>query len=136
MTDSILSKYINRTGEPGAEPNGAGESDGTEDLGLFGWMRGKDRAIMLELRKKTGQIIAVGYGWIDRAEFDPSGLIILHLGQAEIRIRGRNLNTEARPQVRLFQGITRHRVPWIQEADQSAAVGSEKKDVVIQSIEW
>lgn len=39
--------------------------------------------------------------------------IALHLAGQKIRIKGRNLNAEARQNVRLFEGITRHRIPWI-----------------------
>ena len=61
-------------------------------------MRGvRDRAIMLELRRKNGNVLAIGYGWLERAEFDPSEGITLHLVGQKIRIKGRNLNDEARP---------------------------------------
>ncbi len=88
----------------------------TEDFGAFGWLRGvRERAVMLELKLRTGNIVAVGYGWLERAEFDPSVGITLLLPGRRIQIRGRNLNAEARPGVRLFEGITRHRVPWARE---------------------
>jgi hypothetical protein len=92
------------------------ESEAAEDFGAFGWLRGaKERAVMLELRQRTGNIIAIGYGWLERAEFDPSiGITLLVPGQ-RILIRGRNLNAEIRPNVLLFEGITRHRVPWVAE---------------------
>ncbi len=33
-----------------------------DDLGSFGWLRGiRDRAIMLELRQKNGNVVAIGY---------------------------------------------------------------------------
>lgn len=35
---------------------------------------------------------------------------------------GRNLNGEVRQGVSLFAGIGRHKVPWIQEADEPAAI--------------
>lgn len=92
------------------------ESDEVEDCGCFGWLRGiRDRAFMLELRKRDGNIVAVGYAWIERMEFDPSDGIRLYLGGKAVRIQGKNLNTEARTGVRLFEGLTRHRVPWIRE---------------------
>jgi hypothetical protein len=91
---------------------------------------------MLELRKKDGAVVAVAYGFIDRMEFHPSEGISIRCGQEKIRIRGRGLNSEVRPQIRLFQGITRHRVPWIQEADATSALQAGKNGVVVESIEW
>jgi hypothetical protein len=136
--DRILQKYSGRI-----SPNDAyavampSEPDGTEDLGAFGWQRGqRDRSVMLELRKRNGDIMAIGYGWIERVEFDRNEGIKLQVCGKTIKIKGKNLNTEARPQVRLFQGITRHRVSWVQEMDQSVILQVEKGTVVIEAIEW
>ncbi len=71
---------------------------------------------MLELRHKDGSVSAFSYAWLERAEFDPSEGISLHFAGKTVLITGRYLNAEARPNVRLFAGIVRHRVPWIQEA--------------------
>ena len=137
MSDRILNKYTGRTPDTTNGEAASAEPDGTEDLGSFGWLRGvRDRCIMLELRKKSGTVLAIGYGWIERIEFDPSGGIRLQAGGQVIRIKGRNLNAEARPQVRLFQGLTRHRVPWIQEADRASDLRSDHKSVVVEAIEW
>jgi hypothetical protein len=137
MSDRLLDRYTGRKSSGDGETENVSESDGSEDLGAFGWLRGpRDRAIMLELRKRTGIILAVGYGYIDRIEFSTSEGITLHCGRQQIKIKGRNLNGEARPQVRLFQGITRNRVPWIQEADQSSALQASKNSVLVQAIEW
>lgn len=99
------------------------DAEGTDDFGAFGWLRGtKERAVMLELRKKTGAILAVGYSWIEFIEFDPSDGITLWIPGRKVRIQGRNLNMPAdpeRPNVRLFEGLTRHRVPWVQELEAS-----------------
>ena len=74
MTDSILSKYTNR---PTTEPDDPQLE--TEDIGSFGWLRGmRERTTMLELRKKDGNITAIGYAWIEKIEFDPSHGITLH----------------------------------------------------------
>lgn len=43
----------------------------------------------------------------------------------------RNLNAEVRQGVYLFAGITRHRVPWIQEADQAAAMGAKVIEQIV-----
>jgi len=37
--------------------------------------------------------------------------------------------------VRLFSGIVRHRVPWIQEADEPAAMAAGRGAVVVEGIE-
>ena len=80
--------------------------------------------------------MAVGYSWLERVEFDPSEGITLHLAGQKIRIKGRNLNGEVRPNVRLFQGITRHKVAWIQEADRPTELGAGKQAMVVEAIEW
>jgi hypothetical protein len=105
------------------------------DYGAFGWLRGThERAAMLELRKKDGGIVAFAYAWLERAEFDPSGGILLKFGMEKVRITGRNLNAESRPNVRLFSGIVRHRVPWIQEADRPATMEAGRGAVVVDGI--
>lgn len=88
-----------------------------DDLGAFGWARGiKDRAIMLELRKRTGDVVAIGYSFIERIDFDPSEGITIHTLGKRISITGSNLSAEVRPGVSLLAGLCRHRVPWIQES--------------------
>lgn len=60
----------------------------------------------------------------------------MHAGGQKIRIKGRNLNADARPFVRLFQGICRHRVPWVVEADRPANLKAAQEETVIDQIEW
>lgn len=137
MSDRILQKYTGRNGGEEAEATIPAEVDAVDDLGSMGWLRGiRDRALMLELRKKSGNIVAVGYGWIEKVEYDPSEGITLHALGQKIRIRGRNLNREVRPTIRLFEGLCRHRIPWIQETDHAALLKAEKSATVIESIEW
>jgi hypothetical protein len=129
-------KYASRFGDA-AELANVSDDQGTEDLGAFGFLRGtSDRAEMLELRKKTGDIRAIGYGWIEKVDFDPSAGITLYAGDEKIRIKGRNLNAIAHQQVSLLGGIIRHRVPWISESDQSKTLQAEKSHVVVEAIEW
>jgi hypothetical protein len=136
MSDRILPKFAARA-EARVEPELLDELDTTDDFGAFGWLRGAhDRAVMLELRKKNGNILAVGYSWLEKAEFDPSEGITLFLGGQKITIKGRNLNAESDSRVRLFQGITRHRVPWIQEADQPRRLQASQTATVVEAIEW
>jgi hypothetical protein len=111
------------------------EGDAVEDYGAFGWLRGvQDRAVMLEIRHKDGRITGKGYSWLQSAEFDPSTGIVLDFSGEKITIVGRNLNAEARPNIRLFAGILRHRVPWIQEADGPAVLQADKDAVVIEAV--
>jgi len=137
MTDSLINKYIQRAPGDANENSPLTDLEPLDDLGTFGWLRGvRDRAVMLELRKKDGNILAVGYAWLDKAEFDPSVGVTLHVGGQTITLRGRNLNAEVRPNVRLFQGITRHLVPWIQEADEPDAMESQGQGTLVEEIEW
>lgn len=120
MTDSALVRRFATRSIDDADRSSE-EADLTEDLGCFGWLRGvRERAVMLELRKRNGNILAVGYGWLERVEFDPSIGIALHGAGRVIRIRGRHLNSEIRPGVRLFEGVARHRVPWVCESQRRA----------------
>jgi hypothetical protein len=134
VEDSVLTKFTG--GKFGTEkPLPAIEADSLEDLGVFGWLRGvRDRAIMLELRHKDGTISSYGYAWLKKAKFDPSGEIMLDFSGETVRITGRNLNAEIRANVRLFAGIVRHRVPWIQEADASAIMDSTKSATIIEEL--
>ena len=130
MTDSVLTKYTRKPDDSGD----ATEAD--EDLGSFGWLRGmRERATMLELRHKDGNITAIGYAYIEKMEFDPSAGITLHALGKVIRITGRHLNTELRPNVRLFQGLTKHRVPWIQAADEPARLDASPVNTIVERIE-
>ena len=65
MADAeILTRFTDKVvGERLADV--AGQDDACEDLRSFGWLRGiRESAHMLELRKKTGNIVAIGYAWI------------------------------------------------------------------------
>lgn len=135
MTESrVLTRYV--------ESAEGSDRDATDALvqefpNAFGWLRGHhDRAIMLELRKKNGNCLAIGYGWIERVAFDPSIGITLHLGDQTVRISGRNLNAELRTNVRLFEGITRHRVPWIRECGELERMVATEDGTVVERIEW
>jgi hypothetical protein len=136
VSDRILQKYTGKGTDRIVDAAATEESETTDDLGAFGWLRGRDRAVMLELRKKNGNVLAVGYGWLERVELDPSEGITLHLVGQKILIKGRNLNAAVRPDIRLFQGLTRHKVPFIQEADGPTAMQAGKSATVIERIEW
>lgn len=136
MSDRILQKYLSQkpATDEAVPPIGNDEPD---DLGTFGFLRGsRERAAMLELRKKDGSILGIAYGYIDKVRFDPSdGITLHHMGQ-KIRINGRNLNTEVHPKVRLFEAICRHRVPWLCEMNRPESLAAREEDTIIDSIEW
>lgn len=101
------------------QPNHAlDEEVDVEDFEAFGWLRGvKDRAIMLQLRKRTGAILALPYAWIEAVEFDPSVGIIISSASHRVEIRGQCLNAEGHARASLLGGITSQRVLWISECD-------------------
>jgi hypothetical protein len=135
VSDSVLKRYAGQTAEDRFALSQGESLDAANDLGAFGWLRGvRDRAVMLELRKKNGNITAIGYAWLERAEFDPSeGITLFVMGQ-KIRIKGRNLNAETHFGVRLYQGITRHRVPWIREAGEATRFTDARTETIVESI--
>ncbi|MGE4003409.1 MAG: hypothetical protein AB7I48_24750 [Planctomycetaceae bacterium] len=112
------------------------EDDQSDNVHAFGFLRGvRDTAFMLEIRHRDGKLSAFPYGLLDRAEFDPSDGLKLKFGSVTVRIIGRNLGAEARPNLRLFDGIIRRRVSWIQETDEATAMEAPKGAVVIEAVE-
>jgi hypothetical protein len=135
MTDNNnhWEKYFVRSknGEATAEV----EDDLSDDLISFGWLRGtRDQAIMLQVRYRNGTIEAFPYALLSFAQFKRSEGIWLCFGTKTIRIIGRNLDAECRPNLRLFDGIMRRRVPWIQEADEPSAMNAPKGALVIEEV--
>lgn len=136
MDADILERITGRSRLESLDAPTAAEAEPVDDFVAFGFLRGiRDRAQFLELRRKTGNITAIGYAWIEQVEFDPSVGITLHVLGQKIVIRGRNLNAEIRPNVRLFQSILRHRVPWIQEADEAMIMLPSGKEALIEQIQ-
>lgn len=132
MSDSVLDRFsMKLAGETDQQPE-----ESTDDFDAFGWLRGvRDRATMLELRHRDGSSTAFGYTWLEKAEFDPSEGITLQFAGKKVRILGRNLNKETRPQVRLYRGILRQRVPWIQEADGATVMEAGPDRVLVERFE-
>lgn len=141
MNDRLLDKYLTRKPEDrevahAEHDQSSVDAGSTDDLGCFGWLRGvRDRAVMLELRRKDGTIAAFSYAYLERVDFDPSEGITLHMLGRTIRIKGRALNAEVRPQVRLFHGIARHRVPWIRQSQDTPQLEGSNVPA-IESITW
>lgn len=134
MSGELLRKYT--VGKQADADAAVDETEDLDDLQAFGLLRGiRDRAIMLELRHKDGSIDAFPYAWLSKASLDPSEGITLHFGANIVKIGGRNLNAEIRPNVRLFAAIVRQRVPYVQEADRPTLLSTLKNATVIEHIE-
>jgi hypothetical protein len=137
MTDKFLHHRPGRVLDDRFDSGPSADSGGVDDFHSFGWLRGiRERATMLEFRKKSGDVMAIGYSWIERVEFNPTEGITLHVHGEKIRIKGRNLNAEIRPEVRLFQGITRHRVAWVQETDRLNSMNKRDGVAFVEEICW
>lgn len=135
MSVSVLDKYV--TAEP-AEEDDSPEANATDESEVrpFGWLRGtRDRALMLVLRKRDGNILAFAYSRLEFAEYDPTEGITLHFGNRLVRITGRNLNGECGEAEKLFEGITRNRVPYVRESPRDAVECEEAVTVIIVSID-
>jgi hypothetical protein len=65
-------------------------------------------------------------------EFNSTQGTTLHVHGDKIQIKGRNLNAE----VRLFQGIARHRVAWVQEVDRPGSLNGGERTTLIEEIVW
>jgi len=117
----VLDKYAKWRN---AKEQPAADEEHTIDVPGFGWLRGiRDTAIMLEIRHRDGHITAFSHNMLDQAEVDPSdGMTLTFYPRTTVKIAGRNINDEVRPNVRLFAGILQHRVAWIQEADEPTAM--------------
>lgn len=112
------------------------EADGPDDLGMCGLLRGvKEQSTMLELRLRDGRATAFSYLDMSRADFDPSEGITLTFGQCIVKIIGRMLHVEIRPNVRLFDALVRHRIAWLREDDRAAIFESSNGAVLIERIE-
>ncbi|MBE7508531.1 MAG: hypothetical protein HS101_19925 [Planctomycetia bacterium] len=132
----LLEKYVGRA-NGNSEATHVSDEPEIDDLGCFGWLRGiRDRALAVELRQANGNIVAIPYHGIERFDFDPSEGITLAVGGGKIRLKGRNLNAEIRPAIRLFEGLARHRVPWIREVQGSQSLSAAGNATVVDSIQW
>lgn len=134
MTANILDRYAPRAAEVAKkQPDEPGALD---DLGAFGILRGvQDRSLMLELRLANGNSLAFNYSYLVQASFDPSHGIMLQFGGKKVTISGSNLNTEIRPNVRLYEAMLRHRVPWVREADRHDLRAAPPGSVLIDGID-
>jgi len=134
MSGNILDRYAPRATE--SQRKKEDETGALDDLGAFGILRGvQDRSLMLELRLANGNSVAFNYSYLVQASFDPSHGIALQFGGKKVLLAGSNLNTEIRPNVRLYEAILRHRVPWVREADRHDQLQAPAGSVLIDSID-
>ena len=134
MSDSVLNQLVNRL--PKTLPERTDEFDVIDDHVAFGWLRGvKDRCYFIEFRKKDGSVTALSYMMLERVDYDASEGITLKFTTQTVKLIGRNLNSEVRPNVSLLNGILRNKVPWVHESGSSAMLAADKHATVIESIE-
>jgi hypothetical protein len=116
------------------EPEVIESAEPEASVSAFGYLRGvRDRAPMLELRKKDGSSIALSYSVLDRAAFDPSDGVRLRFPGADVHLVGRRLNDPVDRGLRLYELLLRHRVTWIQEAGRADAY-EVREGVVVEAI--
>lgn len=114
--EKLLQKYQSN------QSDDANDHDVVEDQGAYGIFRApRERALMLELRKKDSTVLAIPYALIEQITFSPADGITLYTCGHEIRITGRNLNSATGPKIGLLNGLCRHRIAWIQEYSRAAA---------------
>ena len=134
MSDSVLQQFRGKI--VSEQPAHSPEGDAAEDMGAFAILRGvRDFARFLELRKKDGTVIAIGYSWLERIEYDGGHRMTLRFTNQIVNILGRNLNAEIRPNVRLLDGLARHRVPWVREFSERDTLNADKQGLVIEEIQ-
>ena len=114
------------------QPRAAGEDDEEDPPGegyrAYGLARSpREQVFMLEFRLRTGEVVAFGYPWLQRAGYDPSVGVTLHFSGARVEVRGRNLG-------KLFAAVSRHRVRWIGEADRPTAQLAPDGEAVVTGL--
>ncbi|MEM7398102.1 MAG: hypothetical protein AAF354_04085 [Pseudomonadota bacterium] len=135
MGDEVLSRYATRLETEGNDASL--EPDAVDDLGCFGYLRGaRERALFLELRKASGDSLAVAYALIETIAFSPSEGITITAGLTHLTIRGRHLKSEVRPGVELHQGLLRQRVLFVHEASQAQMMQAAEGACVVECVEW
>lgn len=133
MVTDLFERHPVKRSVPSASPEPAAKS--IESCDAFGWLANdRDRALMLEIRHANGDITALAYTPLESARFNPSTGITLSFSRTTVKLVGRNLNGGGRKTVRLFEGIIRHQVVWVVEADETTLAELLETDVVIDEI--
>ena len=97
----------------------------------FGWLASeRDRAVMIEFRHANGDITALAYPLLESAMYNPSHGITLSFSGATVKIIGTNLTSEVQGGIPLFEGITRHRVVWVQKMDEPNKTDSSTEPLI------
>lgn len=135
MSDKILHSFSSRVGSETILERATDED--VESFPSFAVLRGvRERAVCVELRKKTGETIALPNGMIHRFEFDASNTIKLNCADGLIvTMTGTNLSAPIRPGLSLFSALARYIVPWVCEAERTATLTAEPP-IVVTRIEW
>lgn len=126
MDDGVNFLERLRTGGPAAKAEPA-DDDEVVVQNAYALARGVRPVAMLELRRVTGNVVALDYGWLSRAEFDPSRGVELRFERTVVRLAGQHL----RP---LFDGLVRKRVLWVQEAEPLAAADRPAGETVVTAV--
>lgn len=136
MNDSVLSQFAPRSAVSRLRPDAESDSESLDDFVSFGYARGsRERVEMIEFRWRDGSMMALGYYQLERIEYNPSGCITLRFAKQTVRVHGRNLNAEIRPNVRLVGGLVRHKISFIQESSSAAAMAAGQEATIIEQIE-
>jgi hypothetical protein len=118
-----------------SDPVRAADQEQVDDCGAFGWLRGiRERALMLEVRERGGEITLLNYAYFHPGFFDPSGALLLQFGAQKVVIKGENLGQEVQPNVTLLSCLARHRAIWISESKNSLILTGTKV-ITIESIQ-
>ncbi|MFO0812091.1 MAG: hypothetical protein U0796_02665 [Gemmatales bacterium] len=121
-----MSDDLQRLKQFRAIPSDTNETEEDDVSGVFGCLRGlKEKALMLELRLKSGNSESFSYALLDRVCYNPTSGITLHFGVNTVHVYGQRLKTEVRPNVNLYEGLLRHRITWIKEAGQAESLASQ-----------
>jgi hypothetical protein len=132
MNDEVVARFAERFAVKPALA--ADEAPAEESTGAFGFLRGaRDRALMLELRFKHGEIHAFSYSLLDRLSFDPSDGLRLKFAGQEVHIMGQRLNDRSSG-IGLIDAVLKHRATWIQEASRADAMAPFAAGPLIESI--
>lgn len=98
---SLIEKYAHR--------GGAAAADAAASVAAFSTISPQHgQEVMLDLRRKTGDRMALPYTYLTAVTFDPSKGITLEFTGHQVVIHGRNLEP-------VYVAIVAYRASWLQE---------------------
>ena len=131
MTESVLERLIKFKPLEGVDQ----DQEEVTDYGLVGWHRGvRDRALFIDFWRRTGECISLPYALLEKVIYNPSESITLIYMGAKVTIKGSRLDQPLHGTATLRDGIVRHRVMWVREADRDLATFGDNKLLRIESI--